>query len=326
VDAKGTLRKRLESEAYRVHEYASRSSVSLSPWGTGRLDALTMIANRGTAILTDIPQNSSIPNAPVKPPFLWNAPQGEWTQWSAFNSDPISRNFGETVGVFLPVDLSSKTPTEGLFESAAAIPELARVESQLERLAPPSWPEDVFGKIDRAKAKTGQALFVDYCASCHNFWPYRWTEPNQYGKRFILVGLTPQTYVGTDRTQSETLRPFALTGQLSNYLRPEFKGREILPTEVFLAAVQGEVRERAIAKLNLSEAERASLHGYRGLPPKRGPEGVWKAAPRDGVWATAPFLHNGSVPNLYEMLIPVAQRTKKFYVTSEFDQIAGCQR
>jgi hypothetical protein len=28
---------------------------------------------------------------------------------------------------------------------------------------------------------------------------------------------------------------------------------------------------------------------------------------RDGVWATPPFMHNGSVPNLYEMLIPAKE-------------------
>ena len=48
---------------------------------------------------------------------------------------------------------------------------------------------------------------------------------------------------------------------------------------------------------------------------------VYKAAPRDGVWATPPFLHNGSVPNLYEMLIPAKERTKKFYVGREFDPV-----
>ena len=124
------------------------------------------------------------------------------------------------MGVFLPVDLSSKSPAEGLFQSNGAILELARVESQLERLAPPSWPEDVFGKIDRDKAKAGKALFMEHCASCHNAWPYRWTEPNKYGKRFVLVGLTPQSYVGTDRAQFDTLRPLAITGELSKFLPP----------------------------------------------------------------------------------------------------------
>lgn len=46
----------------------------------------------------------------------------------------------------------------------------------------------------------------------------------------------------------------------------------------------------------------------------------YKAAPLTGIWATAPYLHNGSVPNLYELLLPSNQRTTKFYVgNKEFD-------
>jgi hypothetical protein len=321
AEAKASLRKRMEPDAARVHEYATRTSVSTSPWGPGRMDALTMITDRVTSSLPGIPENWSTGNAPVKPPFLWNAPQGTWAQWAAFQEDPIHRNFGEAEGVYMPMDLSSKTPAEGLFDSNAAIPELVRVEDLLSRLAPPSWPEDVFGKIDREKAKVGKALFVEYCASCHNAWPYRWTEPNKYGKRFILVGTTPQSYVGTDRTQAEVLRPFALTGELAKYLPGEFRDKPVIPTKDFLAILQGVVREKAIAKLKLTEEQAVNLHSYREYPLKPIPELVYKAAPRDGVWATPPFMHNGSVPNLYEVLIPAKDRTKKFYRGQEFDPV-----
>jgi hypothetical protein len=320
ADAKDNLRKRLESEAARTHEYV-RTTVTPYPWGPGRIDALTEIMNRQMASLTGIPENTSTPIAPVKPPFLWNAPQGLWTQWAAIAQDPISRNFGETVGVFLPIDLISKTPEEGLFKSAAAVEELHRVEKQLARLAPPSWPEEVFGKIDREKAKKGKALFMTYCSGCHNAWPYTWTEPNKYGKRFILVGLVPQTYVGTDRTQFEAARPFSFTGAVGNYLPPQFRGKPMLPTELLFIIGQVPILERALSQLKLTEAEEVDLHGSRELPTPRPPDHVYKAAPRDGVWATPPFMHNGSVPNLYEMLIPAAERTKKFYIGHEFDPV-----
>ncbi len=200
-----------------MHEYATRTAVSPHLWGPGRMDAVSLIVARTTSELTGIPQNWSPGIAPAKPPFLWNAPQGRWAQWGGYACEPISRNLGETMGVYLPIDLSSKTPAEGLFQSNAALLELQRVENQLARLAPPSWPEDVFGRIDRDKAKAGKALFVEYCASCHNVWPYRWTEPNKYGKRFISVGLVPQTYVGTDRAQFDAVKPLGITGHLSNY-------------------------------------------------------------------------------------------------------------
>jgi len=320
-EPKDKLRKRMGYDNERVHEYATRSSISLHPWGPGRMDAVAMIANRVTAVLSGIHENSTVAIAPAKPPFLWNAPQGLWTQWMADVQDPFTRNFDEVMGVYLAIDLTSKSPAEGLFQSSAPILDLQRVENQLERLAPPSWPEDLFGKIDRDKAKVGKALFVENCASCHNVWPYRWTEPNKTGKRYILVGLTPQTYVGTDKSEFETIRPLSITGELSKILPPEFRDKTLLPPFVLLHLLTGAAQETALGKLNLTEAQKANLHGYRELPSPRPAERVYKAAPRDGVWATAPFIHNGSVPNLYEMLLPAAERTKKFYLGGDFDPV-----
>ncbi len=42
----------------------------------------------------------------------------------------------------------------------------------------------------------------------------------------------------------------------------------------------------------------------------------YKARPLDGIWATAPYLHNGSVPTLYHLLLPPAQRPKSFWLGS----------
>lgn len=45
-----------------------------------------------------------------------------------------------------------------------------------------------------------------------------------------------------------------------------------------------------------------------------GDPAAFKARPLDGIWATAPYLHNGSVANLYELLLPPARRHKTFRV------------
>jgi hypothetical protein len=320
-DAKAELRKRFEREAATVHEYRTRAVITPATAGPSRMDAIAMIVNRLTTTETGIPENWSTPLAPTKPPFLWNAPQGSWTQWRGVKQDPISRNLTETMGVFMSMDLRSKTPAEGLFDSNAAILNIQKIEDALNRLAPPKWPEDVFGKIDRKKALAGKALFAANCASCHNSWPYTWTEANKYGKRFIQVGEVPQKYVGTDPGQFDDLRPYAITGQLSTYLPPPFKGEAIIPTGALYGVLQDAILAKALSKLNLSEEESAKLHGYREFPLPPPPVGVYKAAPRDGVWATPPFMHNGSVPNLYEMLIPAKQRTKKFYYGREFDPV-----
>jgi hypothetical protein len=62
-----------------------------------------------------------------------------------------------------------------------------------------------------------------------------------------------------------------------------------------------------------SEAERADTRQYRSRP-------------LDGIWATGPYLHNGSVPTLKDLLTPPAQRPKTFFVGDcEIDPVnVGC--
>jgi hypothetical protein len=48
----------------------------------------------------------------------------------------------------------------------------------------------------------------------------------------------------------------------------------------------------------------------------------YKARPLDGVWATPPYFHNGSVPNLDQVLSPASRRDVKFYLgTRRFDPV-----
>jgi len=47
---------------------------------------------------------------------------------------------------------------------------------------------------------------------------------------------------------------------------------------------------------------------------------AYKGRPLTGIWATPPYLHNGSVPTLYDLLLPPEDRPKSFYLGSrEFD-------
>ena len=42
----------------------------------------------------------------------------------------------------------------------------------------------------------------------------------------------------------------------------------------------------------------------------------------EGIWAAAPYLHNGSVPTLAELLKPAADRVKEFKVGPAYDRDA----
>ena len=60
----------------------------------------------------------------------------------------------------------------------------------------------------------------------------------------------------------------------------------------------------------LSDAE-AQMSGFGTLDLPQVVLG-YKPRPLAGIWATPPFLHNGSVPTLYELLSPVEKRSKRF--------------
>jgi hypothetical protein len=322
ADAKSDLRKRFETNADRIHSFRTTVLLTPYPWGPSRMDAIGMIVDRVTSVAPDIPQNWFAPLAPTKPPFLWNSPQGTWTQWRGVQQDPIDRNLTETMGVFMSMNLTARSPEEGLFQSNARLKNLEEIEGWLNHLAPPKWPEEAFGQIDRAKAAQGKKLFEGHCAECHNSYPYTWTAPNKYGKRFLQVGLVPESYVGTDPMQFEELRPYVATAQLAPNLPGPLKDKDLVPQGELYYGLSMMILRTALSKIDQTPEQAVEMHGYRELPvPRPSPVPHYKAAPRDGVWATPPFMHNGSVPNLYEMLVPAAQRTKKFYLGRDFDPV-----
>jgi hypothetical protein len=97
-----------------------------------------------------------------------------------------------------------------------------------------------------------------------------------------------------------------LTGQIAAALRDMDK---ILDEKSVLRSRYAK-RKAALEAIPAEESPAASAERKLG----------YKARPLDGIWATAPYLHNGSVPNLYELVSPVAERSKRFHVGStEFD-------
>lgn len=322
ADAKSELRKRFETNADRIHSFRTTVLLTPYPWGPSRMDAIGLIVARVTSVAPEILQNWSAALAPTKPPFLWNSPQGTWTQWRGVQQDPINRNLTETMGVFMSMNLTAKSPEAGLFQSNARLKNLEEIEGWLNHLAPPKWPEEAFGKIDRAKAAQGKKLFEARCAECHNSYPYTWTAPNKYGKRFLEVGLVPESYVGTDPMQFQDVRPYVQTAHLAPYLPGPLKDKPLIPGGYLYVGLQESILHAALLNVKQTPEEAIEMHGYRELPTPRPSEVPhYKAAPRDGVWATPPFMHNGSVPNLYEMLVPAAERTKKFCLGRDFDPV-----
>ena len=74
-----------------------------------------------------------------------------------------------------------------------------------------------------------------------------------------------------------------------------------------MQAMAGAVRMPAHAGMNAAEKNEApTINAY-------------EARVLQGVWAAAPYLHNGTVPTLTDLLEPPAQRTKRFKIGPAYD-------
>lgn len=296
----------------------------MHPSGPGRVDALTQIVNSLAVVDLGEPDNFYPVGAPTSYPQLWLAPDLEFVQWSPIAASPIARNAGEVLGVFGHANLRGGPET--LFRSTARIQELAKLEIWIEQLTPPRWPEAEFGGIDKAKWTTGKALFDANCLACHNMPPFRMTDPvvNVFGKQFIEIGKIENAVVGTDPTYIQSLAGrLVKTGGLSHLL---FDSKPAVTGGEFFLRTVGAVVATQLAESLLPPEVQAKLNGYRFRPPTgpgQKPEPykpdsltALKASPLMSVWATGPYLHNGSVPTVHDLLSRPEDRPKAFFVGS----------
>jgi hypothetical protein len=81
------------------------------------------------------------------------------------------------------------------------------------------------------------------------------------------------------------------------------------------------IKNRFYADNGIDYATQQCLEGYGALDLPQEIAG-YKPRPLEGVWATPPFLHNGSVPTLYQMLLPPEKRDQRFFVgRREYDPV-----
>jgi hypothetical protein len=289
--------------------------------GFGRVDALTQSINAIAVTAQSDPVNLRPVNAPTRFPSLWLSPDLEFVQWNPIAANPIGRNGGEVLGVFGSTTLTGDP--KSWFTSTLLIKQLQALESWLAALKPPKWDENIFGAIDASLARSGEELFRRECMSCHNAPPYRRTDPaaNLFRKTFIEIGRVDYRVIGTDPVYFESLLQRLVRTNTATAL--VHGGQAAVPAAVYFTNTTGAVIARAMEDAGLTDAEKAALSGFRFRPPAL-PGGApvpyaapsltdLKAGPLAGVWTTGPYLHNGSVPTVYELLSPVAERRAVFW-------------
>jgi hypothetical protein len=287
-------------------------------YGFARLDAFGAILNVVTVENLNLPDNKVMANAPVSYPFLWDTSHSDLVQWngSAPNAGigSLLRNVGEMYGVFANVRVDPKRFPPG-YPSSIEIENLGKLEAWLKDLQSPLWPEGILTSIDSEKASRGQGHYQQYCASCHAV--INRADP----KRVIQVVMTPLEEVGTDSTMAlNFIKRQAKTGPLEGVPQMLVTGPKLGATASGLDVLVNQVAGAIIAEP--IESFKAGLRSYENVPKAQQNLRAYKARPLNGIWATAPYLHNGSVPNLRQLLLPAAQRVKQFHVGSrEFDPV-----
>jgi hypothetical protein len=87
-----------------------------------------------------------------------------------------------------------------------------------------------------------------------------------------------------------------------------------VPVATALGVAARLARERYYRDRGFVDAERACLDGFGAIDVPPLAVG-YRARPLAGAWAAAPYLHNGSVPTLYQLLSPQIERDVRFFVS-----------
>ena len=349
------------------------------PWGVGRLDAVGMILNRVTGLDIGetpnriIPENIRMADAPVRPPFLWNAWRQDQTQWPGFadNGDRIlalSRNVGQVYGVFGKFFPTRESPhllkIDYVSDNSTNFAGLRRLERLIEKIDPPRWPQS--WPYDEALAAKGREVYARHtdlnnpgtsgCADCHEVRP---GKPRFLNKEDTWC--TPVQDVGTDALEYKHIadkwpNPWIVKTAVMNgadipflddlpALKPEDSPLRVLGTAVRGAILQHhlpillDANERTKAGIAIALVTplvnqiKNELRGMYRIPaasgsdprddvcnaPKTKGPFRYEARVLKGIWAAAPYLHNGSVPTLADLLKPAKDRPTRFKIGPAYD-------
>ncbi len=307
--------------------------------GFGRTDAFGRIANTVFGDALD-EANYRIANAPVSYPQLWDIWKFDWVQWNGSAMQPMARNVGEALGVGASLHLLDEqgrgVAEAERYASSVRLHDLHTLEETLKKLQPPKWPQAVLGQLDLPLASRGKALYTENCAYCHA------PDPKPRDQRLApardpewKMRIVPTAIVGTDPTTADNIADHRFDISRLGWTKAELSRLDVqlfgasldevdfkrISSAKGLAYITAYVENRAYQDAGISPRQRWRMDGYGlsiGVQEKRG----YKARPLDGIWATPPFLHNGSVANLFELLSPVYERQTQFWVGNfEFDPV-----
>ena len=236
-------------------------------------------------------------NAPVSIPSLWNTNRYLWLHWNGNTNSAVQRNIGQSLGV----GATFNTAGSDKYGTSVNIVNQMKAEQQIAHIAVPEWPEEMLGKIDPIKRDYGSRIYKEKCAGCHDSF-------TRNEKGLLTFRMFTLDEIGTDPAYAVN---FSKQIHQNNGTKIDFADAIALLLE----------KLQVIAKDGMSKEDRQVMKTLeRGLVPTwrdtltQNDRKVYPAKPLDGIWATAPYLHNGSVPTLYHLLLPAKDRPSTFVV------------
>ena len=216
--------------------------------------------------------SGTVLDSPTSIPALYHAKKFPWYHADSNTNSVMQRDIAQAVALGGFVDPETK-------QSSLLPRNIWRLEEIMRTMKSPAWPEAHFGPLDEDKVARGQALFAQLCQECHTSYD-----------GFLM---TPEA-VGTDPNRAESV----------------LRDQDGVPFYDALVKEVEALENTVYTQAGISQEE-IDKHNYNGPPEWRG-TGKYQSRPLDGIWSTAPYLHNGSVPTLYDLLLPADQRPASF--------------
>lgn len=289
----GDLRSQMKVETGRLQIRLDYNSPAVAS-GPGRVDAFGQIFNQVVA-WTSVDHFPA--DAPVSYPSLWLAPKQDHVQWNGVASNegngPMLRNLGEVMGVFARFTYNPLPLVP--YASSINKANLATLEKEIETLWPPRWP----GPVDASQHDAGAQIYASKCQTCHPLNSRTDVDPASKIKVTIREdGTDPrmaQRFLDRSHEKGKLRYWPATSSQFQTpLLGIPARGQLVLGTALVRIWVGPGGPPPTADNLPESTMDVLSTLVKSDLG--------YKAAPLNGIWATAPYLHNGSVPTLMELL------------------------
>lgn len=284
--------------------------------GFGRIDALGAGGNSLYRRLGN--QNLRALNAPVKAPVMWYAGQYDWVQTNGSIRSPLHRNVIESLAVNASLVFPGDPAKNDRFIASSRLKNMVELENLMANFTAPAWPEATFGQLDRARVARGEVHYNTLCSSCHTAkleaTPLAADSAAvRNNKRYLVIPLHHVDAIGTDPTDAVNFARRTLDATAIGM-------KSDTPGAAVIGLVLGGIVTRGLDDQKIVGKDRDEWIGFRDNL-LRACE-AYPARPLAGVWAAGPYLHNGSVPTLADLLSPAAERPKEFYTGNlEFDPV-----